>query len=229
MPDDTPTVERFYADGVAMVQLLGPQDRLLRVVEREHPGVDVHVRGNEITLTGDAAAVAAAKTLVDELLAMTKAGHDLGARRCVVVEPHPADRGRSAALRGARRGDPLVARQDHPAQDARSEGVRRRDRREHDRVRHRARRHRQDLSRDGEGRAGASAQRGQPHHPDASGRRGGGAPRLPARNAERQDRPVPATALRRAQRDDGPGARAQAHGIRHDRGRTARLHARAAP
>ena len=76
MPDDTPTVERFYADGVAMVQLLGPQDRLLRVVEREHPDVDVHVRGNEITLTGDAAAVAAAKTLVDELLAMTKAGHD---------------------------------------------------------------------------------------------------------------------------------------------------------
>jgi len=78
VPDDTPTVERVYADGVAMVQLLGPQDRLLRVVEREHPGVDVHVRGNEITLTGDAAAVAAAKSLVDELLAMTKAGHDLG-------------------------------------------------------------------------------------------------------------------------------------------------------
>ncbi len=60
-----------------MVQLLGPQDRLLRVVEREHPGVDVHVRGNEITLTGDAASVAAARSLVDELLAMTKAGHDL--------------------------------------------------------------------------------------------------------------------------------------------------------
>ena len=43
----------MYADGVAMVQLLGPQDRLLRVVEREHPDVDVHVRGNEITLTGE--------------------------------------------------------------------------------------------------------------------------------------------------------------------------------
>jgi len=78
VPDDSPTVERLYADGVAMVQLLGPQDRLLRVVEREHPGVDVHVRGNEITLTGDASAVAAAKSLVEELLAMTKAGHDLG-------------------------------------------------------------------------------------------------------------------------------------------------------
>jgi phosphate starvation-inducible PhoH-like protein len=77
-PDRDETVERVYADGVAMVQLLGPQDRLLRVVEREHPDVDVHVRGNEITLTGDAAAVAAARGLVDELLAMTKAGHALG-------------------------------------------------------------------------------------------------------------------------------------------------------
>ncbi|AZC15224.1 MULTISPECIES: PhoH family protein [unclassified Microbacterium] len=61
-----------------MVQLLGPQDRLLRVVEKEHPDVDVHVRGNEITLTGDADAVAAARVLVHELLAMTKAGQSLG-------------------------------------------------------------------------------------------------------------------------------------------------------
>ncbi len=45
-------VERILADGIAMVQLLGPQDRLLRVVEREHPDVEVHVRGNEITLSG---------------------------------------------------------------------------------------------------------------------------------------------------------------------------------
>ncbi|WP_235560610.1 PhoH family protein [Microbacterium sp. Leaf179] len=60
-----------------MVQLLGPQDRLLRVVEKEHPEVDVHVRGNEITLSGTAAAVAAARGLVDELLAMTRSGHGL--------------------------------------------------------------------------------------------------------------------------------------------------------
>lgn len=77
MPDDSPSVERIYADGVAMVQLLGPQDRLLRVVEREHPGVDVHVRGNEITLTGEADAVVRAKALVDELISMTRAGHGL--------------------------------------------------------------------------------------------------------------------------------------------------------
>ncbi|MET0297665.1 MAG: PhoH family protein [Microbacterium sp.] len=60
-----------------MVQLLGPQDRLLRVVEKEHPEVDVHVRGNEITLTGQAEAVSAARVLVDELLAMTRSGQGL--------------------------------------------------------------------------------------------------------------------------------------------------------
>jgi phosphate starvation-inducible PhoH-like protein len=77
-PDDsTPAVAQVYADGVAMVQLLGPQDRLLRVVEREHPDVDVHVRGNEITLRGDAAAVASARALVEELIAMARAGQGL--------------------------------------------------------------------------------------------------------------------------------------------------------
>ena len=70
-------VEKIYADGVAMVQLLGPQDRLLRMLEKEHRDVQVLVRGNEITLSGGVAEVANAKKLVDELLAMTKAGHDL--------------------------------------------------------------------------------------------------------------------------------------------------------
>ena len=70
-------VERIYADGVAMVQLLGPQDRLLRVVEREHRDVQVHVRGNEITLTGPADAVARARALVDELIALSRSGQGL--------------------------------------------------------------------------------------------------------------------------------------------------------
>ncbi|WP_295840842.1 PhoH family protein [uncultured Microbacterium sp.] len=60
-----------------MVQLLGPQDRLLRVVEKEHPDVDVHVRGNEITLSGTPGAVRSARGLVDELLSMTRSGQGL--------------------------------------------------------------------------------------------------------------------------------------------------------
>ena len=77
-PDEETAVERLLADGIAMVQLLGPQDRLLRMVEQSHPSVDVHVRGNEITLSGPAGDVAAAKALVEELLVMTRNGHDLG-------------------------------------------------------------------------------------------------------------------------------------------------------
>jgi phosphate starvation-inducible PhoH-like protein len=81
VPDDTADTSRvsetILADGVAMVQLLGPQDRLLRMLEREHRDVDVHVRGNEITLTGPPEAVAAARRLVDELISLARSGHGL--------------------------------------------------------------------------------------------------------------------------------------------------------
>jgi phosphate starvation-inducible PhoH-like protein len=56
------------------VRLLGPQDRLLRQIEREHPDVDVRVRGNEITLVGTRADVAAARRLIDEVVAMVEDG-----------------------------------------------------------------------------------------------------------------------------------------------------------
>ncbi|WP_407943822.1 PhoH family protein [Marisediminicola senii] len=59
-------------DGVAMVRLLGPQDRLIKAVERAHPTVDVAVRGNQIRLSGTADAVAAAERLVDELVTMAR-------------------------------------------------------------------------------------------------------------------------------------------------------------
>jgi len=64
-------------DGVAMVRLLGPQDRLLKTIERQHPGVDVLVRGNEITLTGETALVRAAERLVEELVLMVRDDRDL--------------------------------------------------------------------------------------------------------------------------------------------------------
>ena len=55
-------------DGVAMVRLLGPQDRLLAAIEKQYPRVTILVRGNEITLDGDADQLAAATRLVEELL-----------------------------------------------------------------------------------------------------------------------------------------------------------------
>ena len=75
---------------------------------------------------------------------------------------------------------------------------------QHHRLRHRPGRHRQDLPRDGQGRRGAAGQAGQPHHPDPPGGRGRRAARVPARHAQRQDRPLPAPALRRAARHGRP-------------------------
>jgi Phosphate starvation-inducible protein PhoH, predicted ATPase len=68
---------RLHIDGVAMVRLLGPQDRLLTTIEKQYPLVDVHVRGNEVTLSGDAEQVEAARRLVGELLLMVREGQDL--------------------------------------------------------------------------------------------------------------------------------------------------------
>ncbi len=94
MADENTATVRILADGVAMVRLLGPQDRLLRMIEQEHPSVDVHVRGNEITLSGEQEAVAAARGLVDELLTMTRDGQDLA----------PSDVATSARLMNAEGG-----------------------------------------------------------------------------------------------------------------------------
>ncbi|HEU4849767.1 MAG TPA: PhoH family protein [Terrimesophilobacter sp.] len=61
-----------------MVRLLGPQDRLLRTVESQYPLVRVLVRGNEVTLEGDAGQVQEAKRLVEELISMVRNGQDPG-------------------------------------------------------------------------------------------------------------------------------------------------------
>jgi phosphate starvation-inducible PhoH-like protein len=74
---DAPAREQLDVDGIAMVRLLGPHDRLLSTIETQYPLVDVHVRGNQITLEGDPGQVAAARTLVDELLTMVRSGLDL--------------------------------------------------------------------------------------------------------------------------------------------------------
>jgi phosphate starvation-inducible PhoH-like protein len=84
MPGDHPLAaapegrETFQVDGIAMVRLLGPQDRLLKTVESQYPLVQVLVRGNEVTLTGDAGQVREAKRLVEELIQMVRNGQDIG-------------------------------------------------------------------------------------------------------------------------------------------------------
>jgi phosphate starvation-inducible protein PhoH and related proteins len=60
----------------AMVSLLGSSDELLRVIERSLDS-DIHVRGNEITITGAPADNATAVRLFEELLELVKAGQNL--------------------------------------------------------------------------------------------------------------------------------------------------------
>jgi phosphate starvation-inducible protein PhoH and related proteins len=60
----------------AMVALLGSRDELLRVIEQSLDS-DIHVRGNEITITGQAADNAVAVRLFEELLELLRAGQHL--------------------------------------------------------------------------------------------------------------------------------------------------------
>jgi len=59
-----------------MVALLGSRDELLQVIEKSLDS-DIHVRGNEITITGDAADNAIAVRLFEELLELISAGQHL--------------------------------------------------------------------------------------------------------------------------------------------------------
>ena len=62
---------------VSMVTLLGPRDELLDTIERAFPTVDVHVRGNELSLRGPGVDVAVVERLIDELLVVIYAGQPL--------------------------------------------------------------------------------------------------------------------------------------------------------
>jgi phosphate starvation-inducible PhoH-like protein len=93
--DDFDRVE-LEVDGVAMVRLLGPQDRLLKTIEKQYPLVEVLVRGNKISLSGDAGQVHAARDLVDELVQMVRTGREL----------EPVEVSSSARILDAKAGSP---------------------------------------------------------------------------------------------------------------------------
>ena len=60
----------------SMVGLLGSRDELLQVIEREF-AADIHVRGNEITVTGQPAETALVSGLFEELLELQANGTEL--------------------------------------------------------------------------------------------------------------------------------------------------------
>jgi phosphate starvation-inducible PhoH-like protein len=81
-----------------MVNILGPRDEFLHILERELEA-GIHVRGNEITLTGSPAAVDLAIDVITELVTVLRTGQGLTAdaveRICSMLagreETRPAD------------------------------------------------------------------------------------------------------------------------------------------
>ncbi len=61
---------------VEMVNLLGPRDEFLRILERDLDAV-LHVRGNEITLSGSTAAVDLGVDVITELVTVLRTGQGL--------------------------------------------------------------------------------------------------------------------------------------------------------
>ncbi len=61
---------------INMVSLLGPGDEFLGIMEGAF-SIELHVRGNRITLRGDAGEVALAERLLDELIAMIRTGQGM--------------------------------------------------------------------------------------------------------------------------------------------------------
>jgi phosphate starvation-inducible PhoH-like protein len=77
-PDKTSAQHRMVVPpSIPMVSVLGSADALLRVVEDELPDVDVHVRGNEVTVQGDPNDVVLAEQLLDEMVAVVRTGQGL--------------------------------------------------------------------------------------------------------------------------------------------------------
>ncbi|MBX3311336.1 MAG: PhoH family protein [Microbacteriaceae bacterium] len=61
-------------DGQAMIRLLGPEDLLLKELQRQVPAVKVNVRNNEISIEGDRQEVEKATVVIEELVAFTGSG-----------------------------------------------------------------------------------------------------------------------------------------------------------
>ena len=60
-----------------MVTVLGTGDSLLKVIEKAFPDLDIHARGNEVTVNGGRASVALVRRLFEEMMLVLRAGQPL--------------------------------------------------------------------------------------------------------------------------------------------------------
>lgn len=69
--------ETLEVTSVPMVNLLGPNDGLLRTLEATYPDVEVLARGNKLTFSGPQGSVKLAKELIAEMIELIAGGQDL--------------------------------------------------------------------------------------------------------------------------------------------------------
>jgi phosphate starvation-inducible PhoH-like protein len=99
-----------------MVGLLGQRDELLRLVERAFP-VSIHVRGNEITVTGDQQEAERVAALFEEMVMLLEQGHHLdgeGVSRTIEMlkaDQRPSEVLATQVLRGRKSVRPKTAGQ----------------------------------------------------------------------------------------------------------------------
>ncbi len=104
MTESTMRVERIQHTVIVpasldMVAVVGVGDEVLNAVEAEFPNVEVHVRGNQITLTGAPADLHLVERLFDEMVTIVRTGQGMRpdvARRALAMlraepETRPAD------------------------------------------------------------------------------------------------------------------------------------------
>ncbi|HEY6317537.1 MAG TPA: PhoH family protein [Acidimicrobiia bacterium] len=101
-----------------MVHLLGTRDELLKLVEQAFP-VTIHVRGNEITVTGDPDDAERVGRLFEELVVLLERGHALDAAglgrsiEMLKADQRPTEVLGTEVLRGRKPVRPKTAGQKH--------------------------------------------------------------------------------------------------------------------
>jgi phosphate starvation-inducible PhoH-like protein len=116
LPESSGDTVVIEIDGIEMVRLLGPQDRLLTRMEREFPLVDVLVRGNEIRLVAPETSEGQrqaddAKRMLLELVDLVRGGVNLDATDVASAAKHvdSRDRDTDAPASGNLMGEAILS------------------------------------------------------------------------------------------------------------------------
>jgi phosphate starvation-inducible protein PhoH and related proteins len=115
-PDQQTQVKVLVPGNHLMVSLLGQRDELLRLVEGAFP-VSIHVRGNEITVSGEMTEAERVARLFEEMVLLLEAGNTIDTENLgrtidmVKADERPSDVLSTAVLRGRKTIRPKTAGQ----------------------------------------------------------------------------------------------------------------------